>query len=256
LLAICLLSAIGYTLSTIFTTRAQTVPPDATQTGVNLQLIPQSSTVIPGQPVAIEVWLDPNGNRVTAAELRLTFDSQKLTPISASPFTPGNTLALVLPNCEFAEADPCIATSSATANQALMYLGVNCTETGCPIPDTTQRFLLATLHLQSTATASGTTTVTARFNSQPDTLIAALEFELDATKTVSQTTLSFPACHLETDYTGDSLVTIQDLQIAANIWNTNANHATYNGQFDRDRDGDIDIIDLQAAANTWNQNCN
>jgi len=225
---------------------------DLNPSGLDLQLIPRQGVINPNDSTLIEVWVTPNGNRVTAAELRLTFDPAVIAPISGQPITPGTALSLVLPNCE---ADTgCPATSSASPNQALIYLGVNCTENGCPIPDSSARFLLATLNLQSVASDSGVTQIAPQDPTKP-TLTAALAFDTDATRFATGTSLSVSPCGLAYDYQPNGQVDVVDLMQASSHWNTGPDSQNYDGLYDKNSDGQIDILDLQAAAASWNTTC-
>lgn len=233
--------------------KARLTSADPNPNGLDLQLIPSVPTLTAGGPLDIEVWVIPNGNRVTAAELRLSYDPQVFTPRSSHPYRPGTALSLILPNCSAGSGTPCPATSSATPDQALTYLGVNCTEFGgCPIPDTSARFLLATLELQATATASGITNINPEDQARP-TLTAALEFDDNATRYAAATSLTLTPCNLTHDFTGDGNITVSDLMLAAARWQ--AGPEDYNGQYDLNRDGAITVTDLQAAAQSWSQSC-
>jgi hypothetical protein len=259
-LALCLVG-LGFTARHLLV-RAQTAPPDPTINGIDVALIPSKPTLKAGDPVDIEVWVFPNGNEVTAAELRVIFDPAIFAPRLTTPFTPGNALTLILPNCTAGAPLPtgapgeggCPRTSSLVNNQALIYLGVNCQETGCPIPATNQKFLLATLALQAKPNTSGVTQINLNDPQHP-TLTAALAFDNNATKIMSNTSLSLTPCDLTYDFQPDGTVNVVDIMQAAAKWNTDAGNSQYNGQFDVNRDGKIDITDIQTVANTWNTSC-
>ncbi|OGV96497.1 hypothetical protein A2W24_04970 [Microgenomates group bacterium RBG_16_45_19] len=240
----------AFWLRTILATNAESNP-----AGIDLQLIPVPPTLTAGSPVDIEVWVTPNGNQVTAAELRLTFDPQVLQPRSPHPVATAAALALVLPNCTAGPPAPaCPATSSATPEQALIYLGVNCTEAGCPVPDPQSRFLLATLELNATATAAGVTAIDPVSPPSP-TLTAALAFDTDATRLASTTSLTITPCALTYDFNPDGRITVVDIMQPVSHWLAGPGHQDYNGQFDVTGNGTIDIQDIQTVAHTWNQSC-
>lgn len=234
--------------------RAQSAPPDPLTDGVSVHLIPSKPIVLPGEPVDVDVYVIPNGHQVTAAELRLTFDPQFFAPRSPHPIATSSALSLILPNSDAGPGTPFPATSSATQNQALIYLAVNCTPDGCPFPNPSTRFKLATLQLQTIAQTPGISTVNPRGENQT-TLTAALAFDNDATKVTTATSLTVAQCPLTYDYQPNGTIDVTDLMLAASKWNTGPGNNAYNGQFDHDRDGDVDIVDIQSAASTWNQRC-
>ncbi len=241
-------------------TSTNAAPSDAASSpnGVDVILLPSSSVIAPSQPLDVDVLVFPNSNQVSAMELRINFDSTKLTPRSNHPFLIGPELTMVLPNCEYQEGDPCPATSAAHLNQAYVFLGVMCTEAGCTLPTDSGPFKVATLQLQATANATGTTELTLRDQQTPTdpTLVAAFQFDHDAMRLVSPATISFSTCTQPFDFIPDNTLNILDVMHVATLWNSGHGNALYNGSADFDADGDIDIIDVQTVANTWNTPCN
>lgn len=231
--------------------------PSATDPGVYLSLIPDSPSVVLGQPVTISIYAHPNNHQVTAAKLTLNYNTDKFIA-SSSAIIAGPHLTKILPNC-LANAQTCPAETAIdlSTGKLTAYLGVNCQESGCDIPPANNSFLLAKLNLTSNSDLVSVESFSLSNNDVNGTLtqIAALGSDSSVLASTKPTNLTLTKCNLPFDFLPDQKVNVIDIQLANNLWNTNISSGDYNGQFDITKDHQINILDLQQIANSWGQTC-
>lgn len=220
---------------------------------IDLSVVSSKPVAQVGDVVDLIVMAHPNGNQLAAAEVRIGYDSEVLSPILPDTVTPGSEFIL-LPHCGEGSEPPCDATSSATSGVVTHVLGASCSEVGCLLPPTDSSFELTRAHFVVTG-AAGTNT---EINLNPiagSTVLAAFESGEDASRVVTGGGVSVSPCALAYDFLPDGIVNIADIMHVASRWNTSVTDDTYLGQLDADADGDLDIADVQAAASAWNSSC-
>lgn len=256
---ICLgigLSLLVYRLGNSF---VQAMPADGTNP-VHISLIPNLPTLLPGEEDFLTVYLHPNGRQVSAIELHLTIDPNLLEFSTNHPIATSSALSWILPNCHSGlPPNPdgsCVATSSATVNEALIYLGAHCSESGCSLPPTDTPFSVAKIYVRAKAVSPGITNIqTVPGATASATLIAAFNSDSDVTGIASPATLTITNCRLSHDFIPNNQIDVVDIMQAASRWNTNPSVENYNGQMDLDKNHLINIVDIQQVAAEWSQTC-
>jgi hypothetical protein len=264
---------LGLVAGRVLVQRIQELREEAATAAVDLSFQPSDVTVNPGGQFTLNMVIDTNGLKATAADIEVTFDSSRLQAVSIAP-GPNNFFKIsgVSGSPDVLKSGTVYNPGSGTGN-AKIIIGTGPTNAG---KNGTGVLALVTFQAKNN---TGTTNV----NISSNTLVASLTtadnnavasrqgafVNIQAnqpTSTPQPTNTPNPTntpgvSNCNTCYnfnsSGDGLVDVQDILFVANRWNASSGSGDYNVIYDvycsgGQPDGTINILDIQTVANRWN----